>query len=84
MNGNQKERERSGEALRTVRELRGITANELAQALDVSRPYISNIENGRKNLTPALAIKAAKILKVRPIVFVNEDFLHKDLKGAVP
>lgn len=85
MIGKQKERARNGEALRTIRELRGLTADELAQELGISRPYLSNIENGRKNLTPQLALQAADVLKVRPIVLVNEDFLRKDLEaGAGP
>jgi transcriptional regulator with XRE-family HTH domain len=64
-----RERLRVGTILRTVRKARDISPDKLACDLGISRPYIANIEAGRKPLTPALAAMAAVLLEVDPIVF---------------
>ena len=80
MNRNKTEHERQGATLRFVREQRGVTQQELADHLNVSRAFLANIEAGRRTLTPALARAACNVLKIRPIILVNEDFLRSDLK----
>ena len=50
---------RQGETLKTFREMRGLKVGELASRLDISYAYLSNIEAGRKRLTPQLVAKAA-------------------------
>ena len=44
------EAERVGATLRTIRELRGFTVDELAREIGISRPYLANIEAGRKRV----------------------------------
>lgn len=67
------ERVRQGATLRTFRELRGLKVSELANAVPVSYSYLSNIEAGRKPLTPQLVAKLATILDVRQIALVRPD-----------
>lgn len=76
------EKVRTGATLRTLREARGLTADELARELCVSRPYLANIEAGRRALTPALAKKSSEVLCVRPIVLLNPKFLEEHLKNT--
>lgn len=58
------ERARIGATLRTLRKTRGLSADSLATTLGISRPYLSNIEAGRKPLTHQLLIQAADVLEV--------------------
>jgi transcriptional regulator with XRE-family HTH domain len=50
--------------VRRHRERAGMTTEQLANAVGISRPYLSNIEAGRKRLTPYLAIRIAEALGV--------------------
>lgn len=77
------EKVRIGATLRTLREARGLNADELARELQVSRPYLANIEAGRRSLTPALAKKSCEVLCVRPIVLLNPTFLEDHLETSV-
>lgn len=65
--------QRVGATLRQMRELRGVKAAELANAVGVSGPYLCNIEAGRKPLTPPLAVKVAEALMVRPMSLLRSD-----------
>lgn len=56
--------ERVGETVRTFREIRGLKPDELANLVGISRPYLANIEAGRKRLTPVLLAKVASALHV--------------------
>ncbi len=67
------ERVRQGATLQTFRELRGLKVGELANALDISYAYLSNIEAGRKRLTGPLLARAADVLQVRQIALVRPD-----------
>lgn len=67
------ERVRQGATLKELREARGVKVGELANAMGISYAYLSNIEAGRKRLTPALVQSAAAALKVRPIALVHPD-----------
>lgn len=67
------ERVRQGATLKTFRELRGLKVSELANAVPMSYSYLSNIEAGRKPLTPQLVVKFAHILDVRQIALVRPD-----------
>lgn len=68
------ERTRIGATIRELREARQVTLDELAAAIDKSRPYLSNIEAGRKPLTPTLLGAIAKVLRVRPISIVRPGY----------
>ncbi len=67
------EQVRQGETLRMARELRGLKLGELATAMGISYAYLSNIEAGRKRLTPQLVAKAAQVLGVRQAALVRSD-----------
>lgn len=70
---------RVGATVRELRELRGLTPDEAANALIISRSYLANIEAGRKRLQPALAAKIATLLKVRQISILRPDEYPADL-----
>jgi len=67
---NPEEWRRVGATIRQMREMRGMTPDELASAVLISRPYLANIEAGRKRLTPVLASKIASALAVPQISIV--------------
>lgn len=68
------ERRRIGATIRTLRENRGFTPDEFARELDISRPYLANIEAGRKPLTEVLLARVAKLLTVRQVAIVREGY----------
>lgn len=63
----QAERERVGATLRTLRTTRGWKPDPFAGAIGISRPYLANIEAGRKPLTDVLLARAARVLGVEQI-----------------
>lgn len=71
MSSTNSENVRIGATLRQFREMRGLKTGELANLLDISYAYLSNIEAGRKPLTDKLAAKAADVLKIRQIALVQ-------------
>lgn len=60
--------------LEKIRKEKGITQEELAKALEVSRQTIGSLENGRYNPSIMLAFKIARFFRV-PIeeVFIYEE-----------
>ena len=72
------ERERIGATIRQVREMRGFKPDEFASEIDISRPYLANIEAGRKPLTEVLLGRIAKVLDVRQVVIVREGYFASD------
>lgn len=68
---------RQGETLRTFREMRGLKVGELASLLDISYAYLSNIEAGRKRLTPQMVAKAANALGIRQVALVRPDQMEQ-------
>lgn len=67
------EMERIGATLRGFREMRGFTPDEFANQLRISRPYLANIEAGRKRLTPVLLSRASTALKIRQIAIMRPE-----------
>lgn len=61
------ERQRVGATLRTLRTTRGWKADEFANRIGISRPYLANIEAGRKPLPDHVLARAAKLLDVEQI-----------------
>lgn len=57
-------REEMGAALRTQREKRGLTQEDLAFRMDTSPSLISRIENGRENFTIATLLRMLEELDV--------------------
>lgn len=68
------ERARVGATIRTVRELRGFTPDEFANEIGISRPYLANIEAGRKPLTQVLLARIARVLDVRQVAIVRDGY----------
>jgi len=67
---------RIGETLRTIRESRGLLLGECASAMDISYAYLSNIEAGRKRLTPRLLSRAVEVLGIRPIALIRPGYFE--------
>lgn len=60
--------------LEEMRRLKGITQEELADALEVSRQTIGSLENGRYNPSINLAFKIARYFKAT----VEEMFIYEE------
>ncbi len=61
--------------LEEIRKEKGITQEQLANALEVSRQTVGSLENGRYNPSITLAFKIAKFfnLTLEQIFFYEED-----------
>lgn len=60
-----------GERIATLRKSRGVTQTELAQTANLNRSFISEIENGHKNISIATLHKIAKALQVTMVTLVE-------------
>lgn len=56
----------TGSILRQVRLGRGMPAKDLAARLDISASYLSEIELGRRSMTPRIAQAVSDILQIQP------------------
>ena len=63
-----------GQMLRTIRELQGLTQNELARKTKMTQSNISAMETDSKNIGRERALNLAKALKVHPSVILFPDF----------
>lgn len=63
-----------GEALRMLRELQGLSQNQLAEITGMTQSNISAIENGARQLGRERAIVLANALHVHPAVLLFPDF----------
>lgn len=70
------ERDRIGATIKVYRQMRGFKPDEFASEINISRPYLANIEAGRKPLTEVLLARIADALSVPPIAIVREDYFH--------
>jgi len=68
-----------GEALKMLRELQGLSQNNLEKMTGISQSNISAIENGSKQLGRERAIIFAKALRVHPAVLLFPDYDTADL-----
>ena len=73
---------RVGATIRQLRELRGLKPDEMANAINISRSYLANIEAGRKRLQPELAARVAAVLMVRQISILRPDEWPVELREA--
>ena len=71
--------------LEQIRKEKGITQEELADALEVSRQTIGSLENGRYNPSIILAYKIAKYfnLTIEEIFIYEEDKKKKKKKHRI-
>jgi transcriptional regulator with XRE-family HTH domain len=63
-----------GEALKMLRELQGLSQNELARLTGISQPNISALESDTRQMGRERAIILARALKVHPAVLLFPDF----------
>ena len=61
--------------LEEIRKAKGITQEELANALEVSRQTVGSLENGRYNPSIILAFKLARFfdISIEEVFFYEED-----------
>ena len=65
--------------LEEIRRAKGITQEELANALEVSRQTVGSLENGRYNPSIILAFKIARFFEVSiEEIFIYEEGQHED------
>lgn len=65
--------------LEEIRKAKGITQEELANALEVYRQTVGSLENGRYNPSIILAFKIARFFEVSiEEVFIYEEGQHED------
>lgn len=65
---------RLGATIRALREAHGLKITELASAIGVSRPYLTNIEHGRKKATRGVCRKTADTLGIPLAAITIEDY----------
>ena len=63
-----------GEALKMLRELQGLSQNQLAEITGITQSNISAIENDSRQLGRERALVFAKALHVHPAVLLFPDF----------
>ena len=61
---------RVGATLRHFRELRGYKPEQFAELMGISRPYLANIEAGRRTLNNILLARAAELLTVEQVAIM--------------
>lgn len=64
------EARRVGATLRHFRELRGYKPEQFAREIGISRPYLANIEAGRRTLSNVLLARAAEALRVEQVAIM--------------
>jgi transcriptional regulator with XRE-family HTH domain len=55
-----------------------MTVDQLAAELLISRPYLANIEAGRKKLSQVILAKAAEVLDVPQVALVREGYFDRE------
>ncbi len=58
------EAQKLGDNLKRIRTDKGISQSDIAKSLGVSRGFVSNIENGKRNPTLATISRLAKAINV--------------------
>lgn len=64
--------------LKKLRLKNNYTSKYIADLLGISKPFYSQIENGRRRLTYDMAVRIATIFKMKPDEIFYED--HKEVK----
>lgn len=62
----------AGPLLKQIRELKGLAAKEVAEAIGVAPSYLSEIETGKRNTTPAMIRRMAPVLGWEPDALIQE------------
>jgi transcriptional regulator with XRE-family HTH domain len=60
-----------GSAIRELRNARGLTQEQLADAADLHRTYVSLVERGRKGVTVGVLFRISTALGTQPDVLIK-------------
>ena len=63
-----------GEMLATIRNLQGLSQNQLAELTGMNQSNISNMESGRQKIGRERALVLAKALRVHPAVILFPNY----------
>lgn len=63
--------------LKKIRKQNGLTSEKISNILGISKPFYSQIENGRRRLSYDMALKISDIFKMKPDDLFYED--HKNI-----
>ena len=63
--------------LKEIREKKHYTSKYMAEQLNISKPFYSQIENDKRKLTYDMAIKIAKIFKLKPDKLFYEEHINR-------
>lgn len=63
--------------LRQARLKKGYTTKYMAEQLEISKPFYSQLENDRRTLSYKMAIRIADILKTKPDKLFYDDFKER-------
>ena len=73
-----------GSNLKRYRNYRKLSQAELAEKLDISIPFLSDVENGRKWISPMTLVKFASALDIEPYeLFKPEKTLSPEISTAL-
>ena len=77
---NDRVRERSSMylKLKELRKKKKLTAREMAEKLEISKPFYCQIENGKRRLTYDMAVRIAQIFKKKPDAIFYEDHINRE------
>lgn len=65
----------SRERLKSIRLKSGLTFEDVAETIGVSKPYYWQIENGKRGLSYEMAVKIASVFNMKP----DDIFLQDEL-----
>ncbi len=63
--------------LKEIREKKHYTSKYMAEQLKISKPFYSQLENERRNLTYEMAVKIAKVLKMKPDNLFYDEYKNR-------
>jgi transcriptional regulator with XRE-family HTH domain len=73
-----------GSNLKRYRNYRKFSQAELAEKLDISIPFLSDVENGRKWISPVTLVKFASALNIEPYeLFKPENPISPEITTAL-
>jgi len=73
-----------GSNLKRYRTYRKLSQAELAEKLDISIPFLSDVENGRKWISPVTLVKFATALNIEPYeLFKPENSTSPEITTAL-
>ena len=72
-----------GGNIRRLRLVRRLSQMELAEKVDISIPFLSDIENGKKWVSPATLARLASSLEVHAYEFLKPETVIPDRASAI-